>query len=317
MESRTIARDLARAAHLAISLLALHALLVLSAAAHAQSDNHCDQPGEAPDLIDGGITARTRWGSIGGITAFSLGASECNIGDCWLNFFASTSDHPLTGQNMFRLKAGRFEQIGQSWLLHGFFALSQPLCSTGCLITDGTHLGVNCSNTNSASIAGRQVRLGPKFEVNPSTGEFPFPATSMSQTGDTIYKRLQVHNTDLDPALNPGAQYWVEVQFVARDVAAAANLDNNASYRPVTVTGSGGAATVYDAIRTLDPSDFVRAASCLPAPDPSSLTATDPVDPPPGESFKYLVRARNACPVGSGPLGATSSGAPRVARTCP
>ena len=40
------------------------------------------------------------------------------------------------------------------------------------------------------------------------------------ETGNSIFKRLQVLNTDLDPALNPGAQYFVEGQYVTKDDAA-------------------------------------------------------------------------------------------------
>jgi hypothetical protein len=79
----------------------------------------------------------------------------------------------------------------------------------------------------------------------------------------------------------------------------------------------GGVATDYDVIRTTDPSDFVNAAACLPAPDPTSLTRTDSQDPTPGGLFAYLVRARNGCPAGSGPLGTSASGAPRAGRNCP
>ncbi|MGI0149170.1 MAG: hypothetical protein ACREDF_06535, partial [Thermoplasmata archaeon] len=228
------ARGLALAACLASVLFTLQPI------ARGQSNNPCDQPGEAPDLIVGGISAKTRWGSVGGITAFSVGVYSCNVGTCWLNWITNTPEHPVIGQNMFRLKDGRFEQIGQSWLRHTIPALSQTLCTTGCIATDGTHLGVNCSDTNSASINGAQYLLGPKFEVNASTGVFPFPASNMSQTGDAIYKRLQAHNADLDPALNPGALYWVEVQSVTRDDAAAGNLHNNASYRPIIVNGFAG-----------------------------------------------------------------------------
>ena len=61
---------------------------------------------------------------------------------------------------------------------------------------------------------------------------FPYPPTNGSMTGNAIYKRLQVHNTDLDPALeNIGALYFVEGQYVTLDDATAGNNSNNASYR--------------------------------------------------------------------------------------
>jgi hypothetical protein len=135
---------------------------------------------------------------------------------------------------------GKFEQIGQSWLKHGFFALSGKLCEVGGSPTNGEHLGVQCSDPYSAGLNGDQDRLGPKFEVNPYTGVFPYPATDLYLTGDAIYKRLQIHNTDLDPALNPEAKYFVDSMYVAPDDAAAGNHYNNNGYREFIVTGTSG-----------------------------------------------------------------------------
>jgi hypothetical protein len=49
-----------------------------------------------------------------------------------------------------------------------------------------------------------------------------------------------VHNADLDPGENAGAQYLVEGQYVTADDSAAFRHFNNASYRRVNVTGTGG-----------------------------------------------------------------------------
>ncbi len=224
--------------------LLLAALLLLAAGvAQAQSNNECDQPGEEPDLILGDIHQQVRHGASGGVTAFSIGTVSCNLGTCWAEWFGSDARHPVIAQNMFRLKDGRFEQIGQSWLKHGVNALSQELCETGCIPTVGTHLGVNCSDPYTANFNGTQTRLGPKFEVDPVTGTFPYPATDQSQSGISTYKRLQVSNADLDPALNAGAQYFVEGQYVSADDSAAGNQNNNASWRPVDVFGAG---SVFD-----------------------------------------------------------------------
>ena len=215
-------------------------VLAVAAAPVFAQNNQCDQEGEAPDLIVGDLYTPARFGEIGGITAFAIGTYSCNPGTCWANWISGTNDHPVIAQNMFRLKNDRFEQIGMSWLKHGFTALNNTICGGTCLPTDGTHLGVNCSDPYSASLNGSQTRMGPRFEVNPTTGVFPYPATNQSQTGNAIYKRLQVHNVDLDPTQNVGAQYFVEGHYVAKDEALSKNLHNNASYRTANVTGTPG-----------------------------------------------------------------------------
>ena len=80
--------------------------------------------------------------------------------------------------------AQRFEQIGQSWVAHRFLALSANYCEPDCLPTNGQHLGVHCSTTNSALITATQAYLGPKSEVDASTGSFTFPFTGSGMTGD-------------------------------------------------------------------------------------------------------------------------------------
>ncbi len=207
------------------------------------TNNECDLLGEAPDVIVGSLYQERRHGQSAGITAFSIGTTSCNIGTCGLSWIDDTAAHPVIAQNMFRYKDGRFEQIGQSWLKHGFFALSETLCSADCIGTDGTSLGVNCSDPYTAFLNGQQGGLGPKFEVNAATGEFLYPFTGYGQLGDIIFKRLQVHTEDLNPALNPGAAYYVEGQYVTADDAQAGNATNNASYRAITVSGAG---TIFD-----------------------------------------------------------------------
>ena len=219
-------------------LLAGSLALAISSPAFAAGDpNACDDPSEAPNVIVGDLHEVQRYGNVGGITAFAIGTTSCNVGTCWLNWITGSgaNQHPTIGQNAFRLKDGRIEQIGQSWLKHGFYALSENVCSPDCLATDGEHLGVNCSDPYSSQLNGQQSRLGPKFEVNPLTGFHPHPVTDQANIGDNIYKRLQVHDTDIDPALNAGALYFVEGQYVAQDDAAAGNNKDNASYRPVLV----------------------------------------------------------------------------------
>jgi hypothetical protein len=198
----------------------------------------CTFSGETPDVIVGDLVGTSNYGTIGGITAYSIGTTSCNLGSCWLNWISGTAEHPVIGQNLYRLRNGRFEQIGQAWLKHGFTALTGSVCATCVPPPNGTHLGVNCSDPYSSSLNGDQGRLGPKVDVNPNTGVFPYPDSRIPTTGNAIFKRLQVHNTDLDPALNAGAVYFVEGQYVTHDDAMAKNNADNASYRTVTVGAS-------------------------------------------------------------------------------
>ena len=79
----------------------------------------------------------------------------------------------------------------------------------------------------------------------------------------------------------------------------------------------GAASVVYDAIRSGNPADFVIGASCL-ATDSALLSLSDATAPSVGSTLNYLVRAQNSCPaVGSGSLGFTSLGDPRIALDCP
>ena len=217
------------------------AFLVLATSTQAQQT--CEA-GEFPDVIVGDLHNKLRYGEQGGVTSFSVGTTSCNIGTCWLNWFASGVNHPVIGQNMFRLKDGRFEQIAQAWLKHGFTALQQGVCATPenpCQPSGtGNQLGIYCSDPYSAFLNGDQDGMGPKFEVNAATGQYLWPPTDFSSTGNVLYKRLQVQNVDIDPTLNPGALYYVEGQYVALDDAAAGRMNNNTSYRDIDVFESGG-----------------------------------------------------------------------------
>jgi len=225
-----------------IACALLASLVVPAARAQAPDPNACDEPGDSPNVIVGDLFELWRWGKVGDITAFSVGTYSCNVGTCWLNWITGDdeNDHPTIGQNLVRLKDGRLEHVGQSWLKHGFYALSEHLCSPDCLGTNGEHLGVNCSDPYSSDLNGEQTRLGPKFEVNATTGVHPHPVSMQTRSGDDVFKRLQVHDRDLDPALNPGARYFLEGQYIAADDAAAGNQHDNASYREVFVSDAGG-----------------------------------------------------------------------------
>ncbi len=199
-----------------------------------------------PDVMIGSLSGVGNFGALGAISAFSVGTTSCNAGDEDLQWIANTSEHPVIAQNMYRNLNGRFEQIGMSWVKHGFIASAGDICSFGCIPppgNTGTLLGVGCSDPYVASLNGSQGNLGPRSEVNAFTGQFPYPFTSPPITS-ILDRRIQVRNDDLNPSLNPGASYWVEGQYVTADDAFAGNNNNNSSYRRASVTDNFGAFTV-------------------------------------------------------------------------
>lgn len=181
-----------------------------------------------PDVIVGLIEEIWVWQKREPLVGISLGMWSCNVGDEEVEWNGDTPAHPVIAQNMYRIEGGRIEQIGLSWLKHGFATVSWNLCFDDCQPTDDQHLGVHCSDPYDADINGLVKYLGPRSQVNPSTGDFPYPFTPPD--GDHRVRRIMVEADDIDPDLHPDARYVLEGQYVTADDAAAGNGDNNASY---------------------------------------------------------------------------------------
>jgi hypothetical protein len=194
-----------------------------------------------PDVIVGAIPNVSKYGSVvvsgKTIMAYAIGTTSCNIGDQLLDWFASPDNrHPFIPQNLYRVKNGRLEQIGAGWGKHGYTALQGTLCGACTPASSGTWLGVGCSDPYSSGLNGSQSSLGCRSEVNAATGVFPgTPNAGMPGAAATIGRRIQVDANDLDPALNQGALYFSEAQYIHPGDAAAGNDDNNASWRTFTV----------------------------------------------------------------------------------
>jgi len=204
-----------------------------------------------PDVTVFAFTDVNSYGSADGFASFSVGTRSCNRGDAPLNWCdqgsgcapgATDEDHPVIAQNLYRLKAGRFQQIGMSWLKHGFLSTNSTTsgCSgaTGQSCTNppagGNQLGVGCTDPYGAGLNGSRP-LGRRSEVDATTGVFPFPPGGGGASSTVYDQRVKVATTDLDAAQNSGALYWAEGHYIASDDASAGNSLNNASYRQVTV----------------------------------------------------------------------------------
>lgn len=205
-----------------------------------------------PDVIVGALPDVSKYGTVSGVSAYAIGTTSCNIGNqillwCDTNVagLCNKTQHPVIAQNMYRLKDGRLEMIGMSWLKHGFCALSETLCGPctsdpwGC-----DALGIGCSDPYTSGLNGSQGGLGPRSQVNPYTGIFPYPFTAPGAPA-TVGRRLQVPIAAVEPAQNAGALYFGEGHYITADDAAAGNGNNNGSYRRMTVgTFSSGSWTM-------------------------------------------------------------------------
>ncbi len=206
-----------------------------------------------PDVIVGVLPDLVQFGSSGTQVGLGLATTSCNNGAVELNWFEMpNTDHPVIPQNLYRMSGGssndeRFEQIGQSWLKHAFFALQGNACGFGCTSSGtGTRLGVGCSDPYDAQLNASQSGLGSRAWVNPFTGAFPSNADSHSgHSHSGTSHRLVVERNDLNTTLNPGATYYAEAQYVTPHEYAwcqthpgECNMYNNVSYRRFNVSGT-------------------------------------------------------------------------------
>ena len=167
-----------------------------------------------PDVIVGDLPSMAQFGSSGTQVGLGVGTTSCNNGDQPLDWFQlPATDHPVIPQNLYRMSGGtanndRFEQVGQSWLKHAFFALEDNACGFGCNTSGcstGSHLCVGCSDPYDASLNADQDGLGSRAWVNPFTGVFPSNSADHSghtHTGTT--HRILVEASDLNTTHESG-----------------------------------------------------------------------------------------------------------------
>ncbi len=178
-------------------------------------------------------------GNVADVRAYSVGTDSWNIGDVPVEWQSSNQFHPVIGQQMYRYKNGRFEQLGMSWLKHGFLSTNSgafpDMGTCDSPPNGGAQLGVNCSDLYGSGLNGSRSYLGPRFDVTPITGVYTYPWTPLvgtaPGTGDAVSRRLVVANDDVVPASNPGADYYVDCQYVTQDDAQWNNSRNNFSMR--------------------------------------------------------------------------------------
>jgi hypothetical protein len=204
-------------------------------------------PRAGADVIVGALPGTWLYSDPGtpDLRAYGLATTSCNAGDEDLLWEASTDQHPVIAQHLYRLVTDpatgvtRMEQIGQSWVKHGFFALTESLCAPtfgyNCNGVGNQILGVGCSDPYGATLNASYTWLGPKHEINATTGAFQMPWTQFPNQAP-LGKRLQVRVGDMDI---PNAKFFAEGHYISAQDAADGNDNNNASYRRVFVDADG------------------------------------------------------------------------------
>ena len=197
-----------------------------------------------------------------GRNGLSMRTTSCNVGDTDIPWRAPMQvDHPVIAMNLYRVVNGRFEQIGWSWLKHGFFATNQDECGV-CNDSGGSFLGPDCSDTYGTGNNGDRFYLGERKEVNPYTGVWTCTGSWFSNyqpdcvrrnTGsglDSVAHRLEVADADLGIS---GAEYYYEAFYINTNETV--DVYNNISSRKAGFnwTGSTWSISVLDSAQTQGP----------------------------------------------------------------
>jgi len=234
------------------------ALLLAPASASAQDNADLEIDLFLAEVDD--LTAVNRQGAFpGGMNAVAFLTNACNVGTKRINWQqAMDADHPFITFLVARERDGRFEQISDwSYVKHGFFALSSSFCDS-CQPTDGTTLGIGCSDTYATGNNSDNYWLGPPDEIDPWRGIWDpvcshfdrgEPAVappldcnglrSLSQTQadnlGPIGHRIQIEDAEFNVT---GASFWFQGMYVI-ETEADANRENNMLSRSFTPSWNG------------------------------------------------------------------------------
>ena len=115
-----------------------------------------------PDVIVADLHGTAYFGRVGDLHAYAIGTVSCNIGDMDLRWESGNEFHPVISQNLYRLKDGRIEHSGMSWLKHGFLTVNSGICGECPPGGTGNHLSPGCSDPYGAHLNGSRPRLGPR-----------------------------------------------------------------------------------------------------------------------------------------------------------
>ena len=204
------------------------------------------EPGDGADIAAAATGAISQVGRLGSTVALSMSSTLCNLGDEAIDWYGNPNPrHPFLVFNVFRDLDGRMEQIGQSWIKHGFAAAqSSGLCGNlPCDRDSNGNLGPGCADIYGSGTNASQRNMGPRDEVNPWTGAFVYEGSHLDTTGTThnpVEHRLAVDDADLDRDANEGARYFLELYTVCHDDI---DHENSVGYQEFMIASGGPGGT--------------------------------------------------------------------------
>ena len=205
----------------------------------------CSEPpekGEGADITISSMSGIRQMGRLGGVVALSMQSTICNMGSDAVDWYGNPDPrHPFLVFNLYRMKDGRLEQIGQSWAKHGFAASqTSGVCGLPCRTDGDGGLGSGCADIYGVSTNASQRTFGPRHEINPWTGAFTYAGSHIDTTSrnhDPVQHRLAVRDADLDPDANDGARYFAELFTLSHDDT---DHTNSLGWQEIDVSGSPG-----------------------------------------------------------------------------
>ena len=185
-----------------------------------------------------------------GISGLAMATTSCNKGTVDIPWEAPMDvDHPGIPMELYReTDTGdytKFEMIGRSDVKHGFFALSNSQCDPCVHFSDGTFLGVGCSDTYGTYNNSDRNWLAPRDEWDPYLGTWDCVGSHFADYQPDCIRRhgsgghtptehlLVVRDEDLGDV---NATYYYEAMYV---LANDAFKMNNGGSRKCTMTWNG------------------------------------------------------------------------------
>lgn len=156
----------------------------------------------------------------------------------------NNDQHPLLIWNLYRIGAdGGIRQLGASGVKHAFFTVNH-----NCSCTDHHAIFPTCEDTYSSYNNDQDAALGPRSELIPAQGiwgrcgsvydrdcdgqwDRDAGGSPVDGAADSFDLRLVANEADLDPALNPGASYYIEYWYLVRDDA---NIFDSMGHRAIS-----------------------------------------------------------------------------------